>query len=183
MNMKSEGTSDNDLEAQNSVPNESLDQIREILFGNQTRDIDGRFQEVSDRLSEAIGGLRSLVNERTDAISQKLEQQVHHLKDEIGNIRRDSSKKASELDSNLSNTANDLRQQIGALSETLSVAERSLRGDVENGLGEMKAHLTTQLDAVRDHMQQEISKLSASTVARRSFSEALKELSIRFEDD
>lgn len=85
----------------NGATGESIDQIREILFGNQSRTIDDRFDKINDRMSEAIGGLRSLLTERTDAIAQRLEREIHHLRGELEESRDSADQKRQELSEKL----------------------------------------------------------------------------------
>ena len=167
----------------NGSTGESIDQIREILFGNQSRTIDDRFDKLNDRMSEAIGGLRSLLTERTDAISQRLEKEMHHLRGELEESRDDADQKRSDLNERLNSITNDLRQQVGSLSENLSAAERSLRSDMDNGLSALKQQLISQMDTVRDQLDANISQVSNASVARKSLSAALRELSERIDAD
>lgn len=162
---------------------ESLEQIREILFGNQSRDIDVRLQQVHDRIAEAVGGLRSLIGERTDALNLKIEQEAGRLHEQLNGHQRNADARMSELDNRLNDSTNDIRQQIGSLSETLSVAERSLRNDMDSGLAELREQLFSQVEQMRDRLQHEVHQLNGATVSRRSFSEALRELSSRFDGE
>ena len=167
----------------NGATSESIDQIHEILFGTQTRTIEDRFEKLNDRMSEAIGGLRSLLTERTDAISQRLEKEIHHLHGELEASRDDADQKRNDLSEKLNSISNDLRQQVGSLSENLSAAERGIRSDMDNGLSALKQHLISQMETVRDQLVADISQVSNASVARKSLSAALRELSERIEAD
>ena len=161
----------------------SIDQIREILFGQQSRDVDTRIQDIHDRISEAIGGLRAMLSERTDAIHQKLEHEVRVLHESIENQQRTLDERISHVDGRLNDSTNDLRQQVGALSETMNAAERNIRGDMEKGLGELREHLVAQLEQVRDQFNNQVNQVSTASVSRRAFSDALRDLSSRFAEE
>lgn len=161
----------------------SLEQIREILFGSQSRDIDDRLQAMNDQFFEAMGNLRSTLTERSDALQHKLEQEIRGLHDELNSYRREQQQRSDGLDEKLNNTANDLRQQLGALRETLSGTEQSVREDMNRGFEELKANFNKRMDELREQMQQNLSQLSSSTVKRRALSEALLQLSSQFDDE
>ena len=161
----------------------NLDQIREILFGSQSREINNKFQHVTDQLAEAIGGLRSLITERTDSLSHRLDEEIRQLQNDLNESRRLQSEGKQELDNKLTNTANELRQQVGAISETMSAAEHSIRNDLDKGLDNLKQHLYAQMEAVRDQINHDISQVSRASVTRRSFRDALRELSSQFDDE
>ena len=180
--MNEDSTAQRD-EAETSSDPASLDQIREILFGNQAREIDVRFKEINDQLAEELGGLRSLVNERVNSLAEKLDKEVRILHESTNESQAESQKKRAELDEKLNNTANDLRQQVGALSETLSAAERSIRQAAERSLNDVKLQLISQMDGVREELQRDLSQVSGATVTRRAFGEALRELSSKFDEE
>jgi len=162
---------------------QNLDQIREILFGNQSRDFETRFQAISDQLAESIGGLQSLVRERTDAVSQKMDREIQTLHKELASLRQSSQDRDASLDHKLKNTENELRQQLGSLTETLSAAERAIRNDAENGLKELRQQLVSQMESMREQFERELNSVSKASVSRHSFRDALIELSARFDDD
>ena len=178
-----ETNSDEAPAAESNVSGNSLEQIREILFGSQSRDIDDRLQAMNDQFFEAIGKLRSTLTERNDTLHRKLEQEIRGLHEELGNYRREQQQRSDGLDEKLNNTANDLRQQIGALNETLTGTEKSVREDMNRGFEELKANFSQRMDELRDQMQQNLSQLSSSTVKRRVLSEALLQLSSQFSEE
>ena len=49
---------------QTQPPPDNVDQIREILFGNQIRAVDERFQSVEKRMSRESEGLRKTLENR-----------------------------------------------------------------------------------------------------------------------
>lgn len=173
-----------DEAAQNSNPaDQSLDQIREILFGTQTRNIDERLQGLHDQVFDAIGSLRALITERADSLNGKLEREMRILHDELNEYRREHHERADELDSKFTNTTNDLRQQVGALRENLAGTEKTVRADMEQGFETLKQNFASQMNQVREQLQQDMSQLSNSKVSRRTLSDVLRQLSAEFADD
>jgi len=171
-----------EVEGDSNLNGNSLDQIREILFGNQSRTIDGQLQDLHDQLFDAVGNLRSLLTERADTLNRRIEQEVRVLHDELNEYRREQAERSESIDHKLNDATNDLRQQIGALRETVSSSEKSVREDMRHGFEELKNSLTQRMDEIREQMRQDVSQLSNATVKRRSLSDALKQLSAEFED-
>lgn len=178
-----EANSDEASGADPSLAGNSLEQIREILFGSQSRDIDDRLQAMNDQFFEAIGNMRSMLTERSDALHRKLEQEIRGLHEELNTYRREQQQRSDGLDEKLNNTANDLRQQLGALSETLNGTEQSVREDMNRGFEELKTNFSKRMDELREQMQQNLSQLSSSSVKRRALSEALLQLSSQFSEE
>ena len=179
------GMSDNQDTTQNPDQPDggSLEQIRSILFGAESQQIQHRFNQLHDEMSEALGGLRALVKDRTDSIAAKLEGDLRQLREQVTAMEQAFTQKNSELDEKFQYSANDLRQHLGALSETLSAAERTLRSESERNVNQAKDEMLGQLNTLRADVQRDVSSVSGATVSRRMFSDALRELSERFADN
>ena len=159
-----------------------LDQIRQILIGSYLQEIDIRFQGLGTKLSESVEELRSTLIERTDAVSAKFEEEIRKLHNELGEERGRTNQAREALAQRVTSTKNDLQQQLGALGQTLAAAETALRDDSNRGLGELKEQIRGQLANISERMDREFSRLDGATVTRKSFSDALRELSTQFDE-
>ena len=62
---------------------ESLDKVRDILFGGQMRDYDRRFATLEERLIRETNELREDVKKRLAALEQLLAREVDALNDRV----------------------------------------------------------------------------------------------------
>lgn len=160
-----------------------LDQIRHILIGSFAKEIEHRFDQLTNKMGESLDDLRAVIIQRTDSISGKLEKEVEALHKDLDSYRSESGKSTQSLQQKLSTTKNDFQQQLGALGQTLAASELNLRQETDQGLADIKDQIKEQLSEIRQRMDNELSRLDDSTVTRRSFRDALRELSIQFDSD
>ena len=172
-------------QAEAPVQNDATDlnQIRDILLGSFAKEMEHRFEQLSSKMGESLDDLRAVIIQRTDSISGKLEKEVESLHKDLDSYRTESGKSTQSLQQKLSSAKNDFQQQLGALGQTLAASELNLRQETDQGLADMKEQIKEQLTEIRQRMDTELSRLDDATVTRRSFRDALRELSIQFDSE
>ena len=162
---------------------QSLDQIREILFGSQSRDIDARFDDLSQHVAKSLEDVGSLIRKRCDALTQRLDNEVQKLWDELHKAQHENRGGHAELASQQQATANSLGEQIASLSATLAAAEQNLRGQSDLGINALREQLASEIETLRSQLERSVDQVAKSSVTRRSFGELLRELSARLDEN
>ena len=115
---------------QTPPPPDNVDQIREILFGNQIRAVDERFGAVEKRMSKESESLR-----------KNLEKRIHELENLLGNFRDNAgdqlNRESAERDAGLNE-----------LSKSLA----TFRLDAENQIAEMQSDFNNEIKQVREEL-------------------------------
>ena len=112
------------------APQESIDQVRDLLFGSQMRMVDARIQSLDERLRQDTSSLRADFDRR--------------LSDLDGAIRTELGQHANRLDAERAKRVEDLKALGNEIRESLSRLER--RGKAfEEAAGQADAEL-------RDHL-------------------------------
>ncbi len=130
----------------------SMDQIRDILFGNQARDYENRFSKMEQTLVRESAELKDELLKRIDALETYIKQEIKDINERIKNesndradshqaIRREMkdgfesiTKKLLKDEENLSKKSTELREQILEQSKTLSEQILSKYDQAENNL-------------------------------------------------
>lgn len=117
-------------ETQQSPQPDNVDQIREILFGNQIRAVDERFQAVEKRMSKESENLRKTLEKRI----LELENLLGQFRDSAGDqVNRESA------------------ERDAAISE-VSKSLAAFRLDAENQLAELQSEFNSEIKQVRKEM-------------------------------
>lgn len=109
---------------------DNVDQIREILFGNQIRAVDERFQAVEKRMSKESENLR-----------KTLEKRILELENLLGQFR--------------DNTGDQLSRESAERDAGINEVSKSLatfRLDAENQLAEMQSDFNNEIKQVRKEL-------------------------------
>jgi len=138
---------------------ESLDKVRDILFGSQAREYEKRFARLEERLIKEAADLREDLKNRFDGlelyVKKEVEALIAKLKAEhderteshegISNELKDTSRaferKTTQLDEQLSDNARGLREQILDQSKTISDEIRKKHEAMSAGVERATAEL------------------------------------------
>ncbi len=161
----------------------SVDKIRDIIFGNQMRDYENRFQRLEQRILKEISDLQDETGKRFDSLEQYVNKEMEsmdarlkseqnsraesdkNLAEEIKEASRSITKSIERLEEAQIKDSRELRQQLLELNKTLSAEIREK--DKESSLA---------LDQTAD-------ELRANKVDRSAFAEILLEIAVRMSDD
>lgn len=138
---------------------ESLDKVRDILFGSQAREYEKRFARLEERLVKEASELREDLKNRFDVLEVYVKKEVQSLIDklkaehdertesdkDISNDLKDTSrafeKKTTQLDEQLNANVRGLREQILDQSKTISDEMRKKNEAMASGLERATAEL------------------------------------------
>ena len=131
----------------------AMEQVRELLFGAQLKDMDNRFKRQEERFQREISDSRDSLKTRLDSLENFMKSEtaslLHRIKEEQG--ERENSLKAEQRDRshNFEQLAKDMaalteamERKIAKVSDTLDATERELRALLLTGANS----LSTKID-------------------------------------
>ena len=152
-----------------SPPPESIEQVRDLLFGGQMRMVDARIQSLDERLVHETSALRA-----------DFERQIGDLD---GSIKKDLARHAERLTSERTKRVEDLKTLNAELRESLKVLERRHQALEETaGLAdaELRDHLvknaaafSTELARTSERITSELQRITTSLQNEKLDSSAL----------
>lgn len=142
-------TSTPDREAAVDGSGESLDQVRDILFGGQMRAVDARLERLEGRLMREIDGLRKDAGSQTDTLDKFVKKELESL---AGKLEAERAKRSTDLKA----MAADLRDATKSLEGRLTALENS----TDKADAELRDQIMTQAAAAAQQMKQLSSDLT-----------------------
>ena len=122
---------------------QSMAQIREILFGEQTRQTDEHLSRLDARLNEQELALKALLDERVGKLTDNLAQ----LRDELGEQDRRQHSALEELNGTLSTLLRKLDERLVLLDS-----------DQQDAKQDQQRAVTEQRDALHDLEQRSMGR-------------------------
>jgi seryl-tRNA synthetase len=115
-----------------------MEQVRELLFGAQLKDVDTRFQRLEERLLREISDVQEALKTRLDSLENFMKSEtgslLHRLQEEqaeresaIRDEQRERSESLAKLAKELAATADAFERRNTKLSGALDATERELR--------------------------------------------------------
>lgn len=161
-------TAQNDAPATNNeseqalqATQESLDKVRDILFGNQLRQQDSRFSQLEEKVSSQLGAFREETRKSLETLQEFVKSELNAA---LGALAAESQQRHDSF--------KRLQEELGAadhsLSERLEQATRSLGDESKAGLQAVaqdlqnkSGALESRIAATEQHQQQAASELRA----------------------
>jgi ElaB/YqjD/DUF883 family membrane-anchored ribosome-binding protein len=172
-------------ETRNGAIEESgkVDRIRDILFGSQMRDYDGRFQRLEEHLAQEAAEIRADVQKRLEtlegfmkgevqAITNRANAEQSERSNAIEKLGRDLAETAQNLDSRIKSLGEQTGKEIHALREQLLDQSKALSEEIREKHDQMKAGLDREAEQIRGAM-----------TGREALAEMLSEVALRLKNE
>jgi hypothetical protein len=149
---------------------ESLDQVRDILFGGQMRMVDARLQGLEARLQQEQASLRAEFSREIAEVDDTMKKGIAQLTEGLAAERAKRADDLKALAADMKELVKNLERRHQALEEAASQADAELRDHLVRqsaaqtaDLARTADRLAQQLDLVATRLQSE--KLDTSALA------------------
>jgi len=172
-------------ETRNGTIDESgkVDRIRDILFGSQMRDYDGRFQRLDERLAREAADARADAQKRLEALENFLKGALESLTNRLNTEQFARGHAVEKLAGDLAETAKALElatknlgehadHEFHALRQQLLEQSKALSDEIREKHGQVKADLDREAEQIRGAM-----------TGRESLAEMLSEVALRLKNE
>jgi NADH dehydrogenase/NADH:ubiquinone oxidoreductase subunit G len=160
-----------------------VDRIRDILFGSQMRDYDGRFQRLDERLTREAADARADTQKRLEALETFLKGALESLTNRLNTeqfarghavekLARDLTETASALELATKNLGEHADREVHALRQQLLEQSKALSEEIREKHGQVKADLDREAEQIRGAM-----------TGRESLAEMLSEVALRLKNE
>jgi DNA anti-recombination protein RmuC len=157
----------------------NIDQIRDIIFGAQLREYNGRFEKIESDLLSMHQELLDRINEVRTSHSTELRVAVEALDKKLKTLQTSTDEERQDLRAQIERTHRKSSASFDKLNGDLEAATTSIRDD----LSETKAKMQEDMRGLRTYVQEELDRrLSAignMKISRDDMAEILFELGMR----
>jgi phenylpyruvate tautomerase PptA (4-oxalocrotonate tautomerase family) len=151
-------SSDGKANGANAATPESLDQVRDILFGGQMRMVDARLQGLEERLLHEQSALRTEMGRRFSEIESTMKKDLASLNERLAAERAKRAEDLKALGSDLRETLRNLERRHQKLEEAAAAADADLRDQLVKSTTTLSAEFTR----TGDRLSAELARLEAS---------------------
>jgi len=160
-----------------------VDRIRDILFGPQMRDYDGRFQRLEDNLAREANDVRAETQKRLEALERFVKGEVDSINSRASaehgercnatdKLGRDLAETARNLDAKVSNLSEQTAKNLGELRELLLEQSKLLSAEIKERYDQMNAGL-----------EHEAAQIRSAMTGREALAEMLSEVALRLKNE
>ena len=149
---------------------ESLDKVRDILFGGQMRAVEGRLQSMEERFREEHDAIRSEFGKQAESLDALIRSEVQMLADRLAAERTRRAEELKSLSAEIKDAIRALEKRHLKLEQDGNMADAALRDqllaqstDAAAELARLGERLGAELD--RSHRELRSTKTDSSTLA------------------
>ncbi|MCP3982029.1 MAG: hypothetical protein GY716_22215 [bacterium] len=170
---------DSDPPAQTAEPTGAeLNQLREILVGSQTRNIEQRLARMEQRFEMAVASLTEEANDRIETLEGSLKDQLTSLCDKLSAQREERSKLFQQLKSDLETATKKLETKDGEISDRVSKMQGELRADILRQVNSVNEELDQRSETLSQELAGTAVTLRNESVDRATLSELLTQVAL-----
>lgn len=162
---------------------QNVDRIRDILFGSQMRDYDGRFQRLEERLAAEANNLRADVGKRLEAIEAYMRGESESLGNRLNTEQSERGQAVERINRDLAETTRHLNERITNLDNQIAKELRDLRQLMLDQTKALSAEIKEKHDTLRAGLDHEAQQIRGAMTGREALAEMLSELSLRLKNE
>ena len=135
---------------------ESIDQVRDLLFGGQMRMVDARLQSLDERLSHETSSMRAEFDRQINELDNTIKKELARHSERLVAERTKRVEDLKALSTELKESLKSLEKRHTNLEEAAGLADAELR----DHLLRQSAALTSDLNRTSDRITSELNRIT-----------------------
>ena len=168
----------------------SMNQVRDLLFGTQLRDMEARFQRQETRFQREVNDAKEALKARLDSLENFMRSEAASLLHRINTeaAERDAALKAEQrerveacntLAGNIASAEQAFERRITALSNTLDNAEQEIRKLIQAETNSLNNKIDEKYAAALNVISETASQIRHDMVYRSTLSNMLTAMAVK----
>jgi hypothetical protein len=156
--------------AQAEPPRESIDQVRDLLFGSQMRMVDARIQSLDERLQHEASVMRADFDKRLADLDSTMREEFSQHSERLNTERAKRVEDLKALSAELKDSLSSLERRHQSLEKAAGAADAELRDHLlkqsaalSTEIATTSKRLSAELDRITGDLQNE--KMDATALA------------------
>lgn len=161
----------------------NVDRIRNILFGSQMRDYDGRFQKLEERLAREAGELRGDLQRQLQALEAFMKGEVESMTNRVKTEQSERVQAIQQLAHEMGETVKGLELKISNLDSQAAKDIRDLRGQLLEQSKTLGEEMKEKHDQMKGRLEHEAGQIRDAMTGREALAEMLTEVAMRLKNE
>ena len=168
----------------------AMDQVRDLLFGSQIKEMDTRLVRQEERFTRALEDSRSAMKNRIEslenfmksevaAILARIKEEQAERTDEFKAEQRERNQALAQLTKELGTTSETFERKLAKITATLDTTERELRTLLLSESGSLAEKMEQRYQESLNVLQSTASQIRYDMVHRATLASMLTELALK----
>ena len=162
---------------------ESLDKVRDILFGSQAREYEKRFARLEERLVKEASDLREDLKRRFDTLEVYIKKEIESLTARLKAEHDERTESAKQVSAELKDTALAFEKKTGQLGEHQTRSERELREQILDQSKNISDEIRQKNETLTALLERSTSELRDEKTDRAALASLFMEVAMRLNNE
>ena len=162
---------------------QSIEKVRNILFGAQTRQFEQKFVRLEALLQKEITNLRSETKITLNSLENYTKKELATLTDQINKERDERTESAEKLSGLLKDSNKSIENKIAKLDEKNVKSQRDLQEQILQQSKELMTEIRAKHEEVSASLEQSVNRLVEDKTDRLALANLFNEMSLRLKDE
>ncbi len=161
----------------------NIDKIRDILFGNQTRDYEKRFVRMENQLTQEAAELKSELLKRIDSLEIYIKQEIKDINQRLKNETNERADATTMVQRELKEAVESLNKKLLQEEENLAEKSTELRNQILDQSKQLSEDIMAKYDKTSSNLKMTAEELDDAKVNRSDLSGFFLDLAMRVSGD
>ena len=162
---------------------ESLEKVRDILFGARARDSDKRFTRLEERIARGLEELRDESRKRLDSLEGFIKKEMQAVSDRIKVEQAQRSEALKGLAQELKETGRGFEARTSEMDDRSAEAQRELRQELLDQSKTLRDEVQQSRKEVDDVLARVVDELRSEKTDRSTLAELFTDMAVRLSGD
>lgn len=160
----------------------NVDKIRDILFGSQMRDYEGRFASLEEALLKETTEIRETNRRRFDQLENYIKAEFEALQNRLRSERQERSDMGSQQSRELKEVSETLSRRLRDFDDRSAAVERDLRAQLLQQSRDLTDQVRSRHDEIATLLEKRFQELRHGKTDRAALATLFTEVALRLND-
>jgi len=151
----------------------SVDKIRDLIFGTQIKDFEARFNELNDTLNVFEDKMTKAFNQSYSKLEKETKHSLDLLTKKIDDLSSSTQKERTKLKELIDTTDKSLQEQLAHQKDKFVTKLKIIKENVENDNKKIVDNMAVMQSEIEATLEKNIASLSDDKVSRDSMAQIL----------
>lgn len=159
----------------------NVDQIRDLIFGNQIKDFEAQFNQLNDTLKAMENKMTKAFNESHVKLQKETERSLEVLEKKIDNLSTSTQRERTKLKELIDTTDENLHDQLTNQKDEFSTKLKIMKENVADDNKKIADNMKAMQSEIQATLNKGLSGLSDDKLSRDSMAQMLLDVAMKIQ--
>jgi len=159
----------------------NVDQIRDLIFGNQIKDFELQFNKLNDTVKIVEEKMTKAFNESHAKLQKETERSLEVLEKKIDNLSSTTQRERSKLKELIDSTDENLHEQLTNQKDEFTTKLKVMKENVSDDNQKMSENMTAMRNEIQGTLEKGLAGLSDEKLSRDSMAQMLLDVAMKIQ--